>query len=94
MNVDAAFGTLADADLWEEAAAVTAGFLLPTVAHNLINGMTDYDVPDEAYGALVIAGSSYSPMYSGEMALGGGVYVADKLLERFDLKQSIQNAGA
>jgi hypothetical protein len=94
MNIDAAFGTLADAEMWEEAAAVTAGFLAPTVAQNLTNGLTDYDVPDEAYGALVVAGSQYSPAYSGEMALGGGVYVADKLLERFGLKQTIEEAGA
>jgi len=89
MNIDAAFGTLADADMWEEAVATTAGFLAPTVARNLLEGQTSMDIPDEAYGAAVVAGSPYSPAYSGEIALGGGVYVADKLLERFELKQTL-----
>lgn len=89
MNIDDAFGTLADADMWEEAAATTAGFLAPTVARNLLEGQTSMDIPDEAYGAAVVAGSTYAPAYSGNIALGGGVYVADALLERFDLKQTV-----
>jgi hypothetical protein len=88
-SIDEAFGTLADVDMWEEAAAVTGGYLAPTLARNLLEGETDMDVPDEAYGIAVMAVGAYSPMYGGEIALGGGVYTVDTLLERVGLKQTV-----
>lgn len=88
-SIDEAFGTLADVDMWEEAAAVAAGFLAPTLIRNVAEGRTDMDVPDEAYGVAIVAAGAYSPMYSGEIAVGGSVYTLDTLLERFDLKQTV-----
>jgi hypothetical protein len=88
-SIDEAFGNLADADMWEEAAAVTGGYLTPTLVRNLTEGRTEMDVPDELYGAAVMAGSRYSPAYQNEIAVGGGLYVIDKALERFDLKQTV-----
>lgn len=93
MALNEAFDTLADDEVWEQAGATLAGFLAPTVARNLIEPNTGFDVPDELFGVAVIAGSRYSPMYQNEMAVGGGMYVADKVLERFDLKQSITSLG-
>lgn len=88
-TIDKAFSNLADPGVWEDAAAVTAGFLAPTVARNVLEGQTDMDVPDEAYGIAVVALSPYSPMYSGQLALGGGLHAIDTTLERFDLKQTV-----
>lgn len=87
--IDEAFGTLADADVWEQAAAVFAGFVAPTIARNVLEGQTSMDIPDEAYGIAVVAASPYAPAYSGELALGGGLYVIDTGLERFGLKQTV-----
>lgn len=88
-SIDEAFGNLADADVWEQAAAVTGGYLAPTLVRNVTEGQTSMDVPDEAYGAAVMMGSRYSPVYSGEIAVGGGLYAIDKALERFGLKQTV-----
>lgn len=94
MTLDDAFGTIADADMWEDAAAVLAGFLAPSIVRNITEGSAGFDVPDEAYGLSVIFLAQYSPMYSGSLSLGGGVYTADKVLERFGLKQTVTNMGA
>lgn len=88
-SIDEAFGNLADADMWEQAAAVTGGYLAPTLVRNVVEGQTDFDTYDELYGIAVMAGSGYSPIYSTEMAVGGGLYSIDKALERFDLKQTV-----
>lgn len=87
--IDEAFGTLADVDVWEQAAAVFGGFVAPTIARNVLEGQTEMDVPDEAYGVAVVAASPYSPAYSGEIAIGGGLYTIDTALERFGLKQTV-----
>ncbi len=92
-SFDQAFGTIADADMWEEAAAVLAGFLLPSIVRNVTEGSTNFDVPDEAYGVAVMFIGGYSPMYANQVRLGGGVYTVDKLLERFNLKQTITQMG-
>lgn len=92
-GIEQAFDTLADADHWEEAVAVLGGFLAPTVVRNVVEGQTGFDVPDEAYGIAVIALGSYSPMYARELQIGGGAYAADKALERFGLKSSIESLG-
>lgn len=92
-QIEDAFGTLADTDHWEEAVGVLAGFLAPTVLHNVVSGRMGMEVPDEAYGVGIIALASFSPMYAREMQVGGGVYVADKALERFGLKSTITNLG-
>jgi len=88
-----AFETLADDDMWFEVAAALGGFMAPTVARNMIEPNTGFDFPDEAYGVAVAAGGQYSPMYSNQISVGGGMYALDKALERFDLKQSINSLG-
>ncbi|WP_439028422.1 hypothetical protein [Haloarchaeobius sp. DT45] len=92
-SLNAAFGTLADDDMWEDAVAALAGYLAPTALRNVIEPKTGLDLPDEAYGALVMAGGQYSPMYSSSISLGGGIYVADKLTERFGLQQAVTGIG-
>ncbi|SEW10201.1 hypothetical protein [Halobacterium jilantaiense] len=88
-----ALDELADPEFWMQAGAVFTGFMGPTVAKNLIEPNTSYDIPDEAYGALVVAGAQYSPAYKRELMLGGGLYTVDQLAVRYNLKQHIQEAG-
>ena len=88
-----ALDELADPEFWTNAGAVFAGFMAPTVARNLIEPNTSYDIPDATYGLLVVAGAQYAPAYKRELMLGGGLYAVDKLAEHFDLKQSISEVG-
>lgn len=92
-STEQAFDTLADTDLWAEAAAVGAGFLAPTLVRNVAEPNTGMDIPDEVYGLAVVVGGQYSPMYGDMITLGGAVYTTDKLLERLDMKQSIPGTG-
>ncbi|MGB9987313.1 hypothetical protein [Salarchaeum japonicum] len=93
-NLTTQFDTLLDADEWESIAATLAGYLAPTVARNVIEGSAPFDIPDEAYGLAVMFGAGYSPMYTREIQVGGGLYTADKAMERFGLKQTVTNLGA
>jgi len=94
MSLNEAFGIVADSGTWEDASAVLAGFLAPTVARNVIEPNTGMDLPDEIYGVLVVAGGQFSPMYGSMVTLGGATYTADKLLQRVGLKQSITQLGS
>lgn len=87
--IDEAFGTIADAGTWEQAGAVFAGFLAPTLARNVIEGNTSIDTYDEVYGVGVMAASPYSPKYSGEVAVGAGLYTLDTVLERTGYKETV-----
>ena len=87
--IEEAFGTLADTGTWQQAAGVFAGFIAPTVARNLIEGNSGIDTYDELYGFGVMAASPYAPAYSGEMAVGAGLYIIDTAVERFGLKQTV-----
>jgi hypothetical protein len=93
-SLEDAFDVIADGDMWEEAAAVLGGFLAPTVARNVLEGETEFDVPDEAYGVGVLIVANWSPLYAREMQVGGGVYAVDKFLARIGLKQRITQVGA
>lgn len=89
-----AFDQVAEPEMWEQAAAVFVGFLVPSIFRNVLEGPTPFDVPDEVYGLVVILASQYSPMYGYELALGGSLYSIDKLAERFDLKAAVTEVGA
>ena len=89
-----AFDALASFDMWEEVAVILAAFFAPTVLRNLTSGF----VPDavdhlETYGIVVAAAGQFSPMYSHEITIGGGLYTADKAAERFNLKSTVQGVG-
>ena len=84
---------LAEPDLWEDALATGAGFMGASIAQTVIDGMTSFDVPNEAYGVLVAVGGQYAPEYSNQVTVGGALYTADALAQRFELKQSITEIG-
>jgi hypothetical protein len=92
-DLSEAWQTVASVDNWESVAAATGGFLAPSVVRNIVEPRSPWDVPDELYGVAVMAGASYAPMYGREMAVGGGLYTADKALERIGLKQTVTNLG-
>lgn len=94
MTLNDAFGVVADTGTWEDASAVLAGFLAPTVARNVLEPNTGMDLPDEVYGLLVVAGGQFSPAYGNKLALGGATYTADKVLQRVGLKQTVTQLGS
>lgn len=49
------YETLVDTDNWMLFAAAFVGFMAPVVIRNLLEGVTDFDVPDEVYGVLADA---------------------------------------
>ena len=86
------FDKLADTGMWENVLVLFAGFLGATLFKNTIEGRVSLDVPDEAYGILVIALSA--GMLEGEYqqfaVAGGGLYTVDKLAERFGIKSKVE----
>jgi hypothetical protein len=87
------FETLADSDMWTDVGILFGGFMAPTVARNLIEPNLPWDPPDEAYGVAVVLGAGYLPEGTNMARTGGGLYVADKLAERADLKQRVTSVG-
>ena len=94
-ELENAFNQLLSFDMWEDVAVTLAAFFAPTVVQNLVGGVVpnSVDVP-EAYGLAVVAGSRFSPMYKREIAIGGGLYTADAVADRFGIKSTIVNMGA
>lgn len=90
-----AFDQLMSFDMWEEVAAILAGFFAPTVLNNLVSGFVPAaaDIP-ETYGLAVVGAAQFAPSYSNELSLGGGLYTADKLAERTGIKQTVVSVGA
>ncbi|UWG46581.1 hypothetical protein HSRCO_0282 [Halanaeroarchaeum sp. HSR-CO] len=87
------FETLLDTEEWMQILAVFAAFMAGTVARNVIEPNSPYDLPDEVYGLLVMLGASYSPAYTREIQIGGGLYTADKFAERVGVKSTVRNFG-
>lgn len=92
--IDDAFDQVLNFDMWEEVVATLAGFFAPTVLRNITSGV----VPDavdyrELYGVAVVAGGQFSPAYSNEMSIGGGLYTADALAERAGIKSTVMEVG-
>jgi hypothetical protein len=95
MDFGSAFDVLADDGFWTDAAMVFAGFLAPNLVANIVEGRLGSDLPNELYGigtaaaAEIVGGRSYRMV-----TVGGGVYTADALAQRFDLKQTVTTLGA
>jgi hypothetical protein len=88
------FDQLLDVEDWMMIIAVFAAFMAGTVVRNVLEPNTPVDLPDEVYGILVMLAGGYSPQYAGSIVTGGGLYTVDKLAERFDLKQRVNQMGA
>jgi hypothetical protein len=88
------FGAIADSEMVVEVIVVFAAFMAPTVLRNVIEPNTPFDAPDELYGVLVAFLAGYLPEYTNQARVGGGLYVADKAAERFNVKQRVTSMGA
>jgi len=84
------FDALTDPDMWIDVATVGAGYMGASVAQTTIDGMTSFDVPNEVYGAGVVAvGYGMDFPQSGKVATGGALYTVDSLAQRAELKQEV-----
>lgn len=90
------FDTLADGDFVMSVGVVFAAFFLPTVvsgAVSTVSQSTAQKIPQETYGVgVIVAAEAFLDDYRREAQLGGGVYTADKLAERAELKSTVQEA--
>jgi len=95
MELTESFETLADAVTVEMIATLGAGYMAGTLLKNTIEGRTDLDVPDEAYGIAVAGGAGYllDGDYAKHAIIGGGLYTGDKLAERIGIKSRIESVG-
>lgn len=92
--IDDAFEQMLDFDMWEEVAAILAGFFAPTILRNLTSGFVPNSVDyRELYGVAVVAGGQFSPAYQNELSIGGGLYTADALAERVGVKSTVMGVG-
>lgn len=95
-NVASDLGALMDADMWMDVAIVLVGFVAPTLLANTVDNVVE--LPDEIYGVIVIAISNLAmdrrTSESKMLSLGGGLYTLDALLERFGIKETVEQVGA
>ncbi|WP_435318476.1 hypothetical protein [Haloarchaeobius sp. TZWSO28] len=92
MNFGGAFDALADDDTWMDAAEVAAGYVGPMALANVAEGVTPWDIPNEAYGlAGIFAGEK---MDRRMVSVGSSVYTLDVLAQRFGLKNKVTSMGA
>jgi hypothetical protein len=86
------FDKLADTGMWQNVLVLFGGFLGATLFKNTIEGRVEIDIPDEAYGILIIAASAglLEGEYQQFAVMGGGLYTVDKLAERFGIKSKVQ----
>lgn len=69
------------------------GFLLPLLVKSAVEGRTDYELPDEAYGLLTIAPAWYAldGGYRSATAGGGVVYIGHKFTnERMNVQARLE----
>lgn len=89
-----AFDQVMSFEMWQEVAAILAGFFAPTVLRNLTQGMVPNTVDyREVYGLAVVAGGQFSPMYGNQISVGGGLYAADAAAERVGIKSTVMGVG-
>lgn len=88
-------GGMEPAEFAQDAGAVLAGYIAPALGRAAVEGVLPWDLPDEVYGAVLIGGIEYGTD-GGKTAryvqLGGGVYIAEKVLERLGVKEKAMQA--
>jgi len=89
LDVDAATDSLTDTMLWENAARVAGGYLVPVIAAGFVNSRIG--LPDEAYGLIGVG--AHAAMGLDMMAVGSGVYTVDALAKRTGIKDDATSLG-
>lgn len=86
---------LTDTDMWEDVAAIGAGYMGSAVAQSLIEDRIGFDLPNEAYGIGVAGvGYAYAPgEYNAQIATGGALYTLDSVGQRLGVKNRVTDIG-
>lgn len=93
-ELEDSFDALTDSETVARSAAVVTGYLGSSIAQSTIDGMSPFDVPNEAYGLAVAgAGYAYSPMYGEEILMGGVAYTLDSIAQRAGVKETVTDLG-
>ena len=99
-DVTAGFDKLADQQFMMDAGAVGGGVLAGESLGYLADGHTvaGFNTPAELGGVAVIAGAEYAPMIDGRtkrhLQVGGGVALILSLMERFGVRDSLNEVFA
>lgn len=90
-----AFDALAETENWYNVAVAGGAFLAAGIGKNIVESRGGTDLPDEAYGAGVIAGSAM--FLSGDMrkyaVIGGGLHTAEAAARRVGIKSRLTSMG-
>jgi len=90
MTSTQAFDQLVDADMWVDVAAIGAGYMGASLGQTVLDGMSPFEVPNEAYGiGVAYVGHTVSMDYSNRVATGGALYTIDALAQRAGLKSAV-----
>jgi len=90
MPVNQAFEELTDTSMWTSVAAIGAGYMGSSLVQTLAEGVSPFDLPNEVYGAGVVAAATYTDaQYSNKVATGGALYTLDAVAQRFGLKNAV-----
>lgn len=90
-------GALADADMWMDVLFLFVGFVVPTLLANTVDDRIA-DLPNEVYGLVIVVGANVlmdsRTSTTRMLSLGGGLYTLDAVLDRFGIKQELDQMGA
>jgi hypothetical protein len=83
---------LASMDLWKPVAFAVFGFMVPMLVKSALEGRTDIDLPDEAYGGFAIVGGVIALDDEAMVATAGGAaaYSADHATDRMGVQAFIR----
>lgn len=89
MNFGDAFDTLANDEYWIDVVMLFVGFFASSLAQSVFESVGP-DLPNELYGIGVATANEIVSDYR-MVTVGGGLYAADTLAERFGLKDEVSN---
>ncbi len=86
------FEKLADGEMWVNFIVLAAAYVATRGIETFAEGLTDYNIPNEVYGVLIILGANgyLDGRYREYGMAGGGVYVLDEVGKRFEIKQELE----
>ncbi|MHB9287358.1 hypothetical protein ACKVMT_10010 [Halobacteriales archaeon Cl-PHB] len=92
------YSTIAEmepAEFAQTTGAILAGYMAPALVRYGVESTAGFDLPDEVYGAAVIAGGEYLGD-GGRLVrfgqVGGAVYITEKVAERLGIKEQVTGA--
>ena len=83
MDFGNAIETVASEEMAVDVALIGGGYMAPEVVQYLIEEQAGRDLPNEAYGATVVAGGALYGGAGRKVAVGGAVNVMEEARSRF-----------